>query len=126
MFRKLLPICLFAALACGCAARHDIVQSYAAPDSGINGHLVATESADGSVKVLGGTQGRVGVTTADETTQVATIDTDSRGNFEIGLRPGSYFVYTQPMDGMLFGRRVAVAPHQMTQLELQLPEQQPY
>jgi hypothetical protein len=122
---KVLLLFLLAVLACGCATRHDVAQSFASGDSGIDGHLVATKSDGGSIEVAGGARGRVNVTTADETTQVATVDTDSGGNFEVGLRPGSYFVYTEPMEGMLYGRRVAVAPHQMTQLELRLPPQYP-
>jgi hypothetical protein len=119
--KNVLLLFVLAALTCGCATRHDVEQSFASSDSGINGHLVATKSDGGNIEVAGGARGRVNVTTADETTQVATIDTDSTGSFEVGLRPGRYFVYTEPEDGMLYGRKVAVAPHQMTQLELRLP-----
>ncbi|HEY2107397.1 MAG TPA: hypothetical protein VGH29_16485 [Candidatus Binataceae bacterium] len=73
--------------------------------------------------MAGATRGRVKVTTADETQEVATVDTDSGGNFEIRLRPGKYFVYTEPLDGMFYGRKVAVTPDQMTKLELRLPAQ---
>ncbi len=122
--RRLLLFSLIAAIACGCAARHDIQPAFASPDSGIHGRLLATtRSAGGIVEVAGATRGRVNVTTADETQQVATVDTDSAGNFEIGLRPGKYFVYTEPIDGMFYGRKVAVAPRQMTNLDLRLPPQ---
>ncbi len=121
--RNLLLCWLLAAMVCGCAARHDIQAGFASTNSGIDGRLVTTQSADGQVQVTGATQGTVKVTTADQTREVATVDTDSGGNFEIRLRPGSYFVYTQPMEGMFYGRRVAVAPSQMTHLELRLPQQ---
>ena len=107
----------------GCAARHDIQPAFASSNSGIEGRLVTTKSSGGEVQVAGTTRGRVKVTTADETQEVATVDTDSGGNFEIGLRPGRYFVYTEPLDGMFYGRKVAVAPAQMTKLELRLPQQ---
>lgn len=121
--RNLLLLSLLAAIICGCATRHDIQPAFASSDSGIEGRLVATKSADGTVEVAGAARGRVNVTTADETQQVATVDTDSSGNFEIRLRPGKYFVYTEPIDGMFYGRKVAVAPRQMTNLELRLPPQ---
>lgn len=116
--------CLFGVVVSGCAARHEVQPAFASNDSGINGRLLATtRSAGGIVQVAGATRGRVNVTTADETQQVATVDTDSAGNFEIGLRPGKYFVYTEPIDGMFYGRKVAVAPRQMTNLDLRLPPQ---
>ncbi len=112
-----------AALFCGCAAQHDVQPAFAAANSGIDGRLVTTRSAGGEVQVTGTARGTVKVTTADQTQQVATVDTDSNGNFEIGLRPGSYFVYTELFDGMFFGRRVAVQPARMTPVEIRLPPQ---
>jgi hypothetical protein len=120
---KKLLLLFLAAIICGCAAQHDVQPLFASSDSGIHGRLVATKSAGGTVEVAGAARGRVNVATADETQQVATVDTDSDGNFEIGLRPGKYFVYIEPIDGMLYGRKVAVAPRQMTELELRLPPQ---
>ena len=117
---KELLVLFLAAMICGCAARHDVQPSFASSDSGIHGRLVATRTDGGAVEAA---QGRVNVVTADETQEVASVDTDSSGNFEIGLRPGKYFVYIEPIDGMLYGRKVAVAPRQMTELELCLPPQ---
>lgn len=125
-FTKLWGMCLFAAIFLGCATRHDVQPGFASINSGIQGHLVATESKDGSVQVAGAAHGRVNVTTADQKEEVATVDTDRGGNFEIGLRPGRYYVYTEPMDGLFYGRRVAVEPRQMTQLELRLPPLPPW
>lgn len=121
--KKLLLLSMLGAFFLGCATRHEIEPAYASSSSGIRGRLVTTTSSGGAVSVAGSTRGRVKVTTADETRQVATVDTDSDGNFDIGLRPGKYFVYTEPMDGMFYGRKVAVAPSQMTNLELRLPRQ---
>jgi len=120
---KNLFLLFLVAIICGCAAEHDVQPSFAANDSGIQGRLVATKSTDGTVEVAGAARGRVNVATADQTQQVATVDTDSDGNFEILLRPGQYFVYTEPIDGMLYGRKVAVEPRRMTDLELRLPPQ---
>jgi len=114
---------LIALLACGCAAQHEVQPAFAASDSGIDGRLVTTRSVGGEVEVTGSGRGTVKVTTADQTRQVATVDTDSGGNFQIGLRPGRYFVYTELFDGMLYGRRVAVQPRQITHLEIRLPPQ---
>ena len=121
--RKYLLLSLLLAISYGCAARHDIQPAFASRNSGIQGRLVTTKSTGGEVQVAGTARGTVKVTTADETQQVATVDTDSGGNFEIGLRPGKYFVYTEPLDGMFYGRRVAVTPSLMTKLELRLPAQ---
>ncbi len=119
---KLLLLAAATLLIYGCAARHDVQPGFASSDSGIAGQLVTTTtSSTGAVQVAGAARGTVNVTTADEKLQVATVDTDSEGNFQIGLRPGRYFVYTQPTEGMLYGRRVAVEPRQMTHLDLQLP-----
>lgn len=120
---KILPALLAAALLCGCAAQHDVQPEFAAAGSGIDGRLVTTRSAAGEVQVTGTARGTIKVTTADQTQQVATVDTDSNGNFEIGLRPGRYFVYTELFDGMFYGRRVAVQPGQMTPVEIRLPPQ---
>lgn len=121
--RKFLLLSLVLAIGYGCAARHDIQPGFASGNSGIHGRLVNTRSTGGEVQVAGAARGTVKVTTADETEQVATVDTDSNGNFEIGLRPGKYFVYTEPLDGMFYGRKVAVTRDQMTNLELRLPAQ---
>jgi hypothetical protein len=119
--RKFVLLVLAVAL-CGCAARNNVQPAFASGDSGIAGQLVTTStSSNGTVQVAGAARGTVNVTTADERQQVATVDTDSGGNFQIGLRPGRYFVYTQPTEGMLYGRKVAVEPRQMTHMELQLP-----
>jgi hypothetical protein len=107
---------LLALTICGCAVRHDIQPAFASPDSGIRGRLVST---------TGPASGTVNVTTADQKEQVATIDTDSGGDFAVGLRPGKYYVYTQTFEGMFYGRRIAVAPRQMTYMELRLPPQWP-
>jgi hypothetical protein len=120
---KFLFVLFLATIMCGCAARHEIQPAFASADSGIHGRLVTTNSEDGTIEVAGPASGTVKVTTADQTQQVATIDTDSGGDFEIGLRPGKYYVYTEPLEGMLYGRRVAVAPRQMTYMELRLPPQ---
>jgi hypothetical protein len=120
---KLLLVLLLTALITACATRHDVQPGFASSDSGIEGRLVTTASTAGSSQITGGARGRVQVTTADQSQQVATVDTDSSGSFEIGLRPGSYFVYTEPMEGMFYGRRVAVGARQMTKLELRLPPQ---
>jgi hypothetical protein len=121
--RTFLPLSALALIVLGCAARHEIQPAFASNNSGINGQLVSTSSGGGGVQASGAAQGTVKVTTADKTLQVATVDTDPDGNFQIGLRPGSYFVYTEPVEGMLFGRRVAVQPSQTTHLELRLPPQ---
>jgi hypothetical protein len=119
--RTLLPLSALALIVLGCAARHDVQPAFVSNNSGINGQLVSTRS--GWVQATGAARGTVKVTTADKTLQVATVDTDPEGNFQIGLRPGSYFVYTEPAEGMLFGRKVAVQPSQTTHLELRLPPQ---
>jgi hypothetical protein len=121
--KRFLLLSLLLAISYGCAARHDIQPAFASSNSGIQGRLVTTRSTGGEVQVAGSARGTVKVTTADETQQVATVDTDSGGNFEIRLRPGKYFVYTEPLDGMFYGRKVAVTPDQMTKLELRLPAQ---
>jgi hypothetical protein len=119
---KILPLLLLLALAIsGCAAEHQIQPAFASSDSGIDGRLVTAKSAGGEVQVTGSASGRVKVTTADETRQVATVDTDSNGNFEVRLRPGRYFVYTELVDGMFYGRTVSVEPGQMTPVEIRLP-----
>jgi hypothetical protein len=118
---KQMLLYLAALLLFGCAAQHDIQPAFVSGDSGINGRLVTTRSSGGEVQVTGTTRGTVKVTTADETQQVATVDTDSNGNFAIGLRPGRYFVYTELFDGMFYGRRVSVEPGQMTPVEIRLP-----
>jgi hypothetical protein len=121
--KRFLLLSLLLEISYGCAARHDIQPAFASSNSGIQGRLVTTRSTGGEVQVAGSARGTVKVTTADETQQVATVDTDSGGNFEIRLRPGKYFVYTEPLDGMFYGRKVAVTPDQMTKLELRLPAQ---
>jgi hypothetical protein len=119
----LLLLSVIALVTCGCAAQHDVAPAYAASNSGIDGRLVTTRSAGGEVQVTGSGRGTVKVTTSDQARQVATVDTDSSGNFQIGLRPGRYFVYTELFDGMLYGRRVAVQSGQMTPVEIRLPPQ---
>ncbi len=122
--RNLLLLFVLAAIIGGCAAAgYDVQPGFTSNDSGIEGRLVATTSTDGRVEVTGAARGTVNVATADKTRQVATGDTDSNGSFEILLRPGNYFVYTEPVDGMLYGRTVAVTPRQITSLELRLPPQ---
>jgi|SRR5579885_2006778 hypothetical protein len=122
-WRNLTLLAVVAAIVCGCSARDDVQPDFTSTDSGIEGHLVATTSVGGKVTVAGAARGTVNVATADKNRQVARVDTDPNGNFEIHLRPGKYFVYTEPADGMLYGRTVAVAPRQMTDLELHLPPQ---
>jgi hypothetical protein len=119
--KNFLFVFVLATSVCSCAARHDIQPAFASNNSGIHGRLVTTRYEGGKVEVAGPASGRVKITTADQTQEVATIDTDSGGDFEVGLRPGKYFVYTEPFEGMFYGRRVAVEPRQMTYLELRLP-----
>lgn len=105
----------------GCSTRTPIDPSYAAEDSGIAGHLVRTRLVDSAVQGTGAARGIVTVRSADLAQVAARVATDEDGNFRVGLRPGNYFVYTETQELGPYGRRVAVVPHRITRVQLDLP-----
>jgi hypothetical protein len=105
----------------GCAARRGVDPAFTAGDSGIAGQLVRTRLVGGKVEAIDSARGTVLVRGSDLADVAARVDTDANGGFQIGLRPGNYFVYTETQELGPYGRRVSVGPHQMTRIQLDLP-----
>ena len=105
----------------GCALRNYVHPAFASQDSGITGQLVHARSENGKLQPSSGAAGRVMVRTADHTQLAASVDTDADGKFNIPLRPGNYFVYTEISELGVYGRNVAVHPHQLAHITVFLP-----
>jgi hypothetical protein len=115
------PLLALSLLPLGCSAASQVDPAFAAGDSGISGRLMRTRLVDGKVQATGPGRGVVLVRGANLAAVAAQAATDDDGNFQIELRPGDYFVYTETQEVGPYGRRVSVSAHRMTHIRLDLP-----